>query len=405
MTDQTPAPCGGAPYAADPRAGRGRRISENPSSVRTDFQRDRDRIIHSSAFRRLALKTQVFLPDEGDHFRTRLTHTIEVAQIARTITRALGLDDDLGEALALAHDLGHTPFGHTGEDALDESLAAFGGFDHNAQTLRIVVLLERRYPGFNGLNLTWDTLDGLLKRGGPIGDIQGRQASWHRHGLLCFAVDDEWTRAFDRAPYPSAEAQAAAVADDIAYNAHDIEDGLQAGLFTLDDVDEVALLERVKTSVVLSHPGISDDLIVRGLTRELVGVFVEDTIAESRKRLAEAKPDSPEAIRVLDHPVVSLSPAMTAASDAIKAFLYARMYRHPRLVNVRSRAKQIVRDLAGKLLSEPWQLPPEWRPLEGSNPQTETEHARRVADYVAGMTDRYATAEHRRLFDATPELR
>ena len=367
------------------------------------FQRDRDRIIHSSAFRRLALKTQVFLPDEGDHFRTRLTHTVEVAQITRTLTRALGLDDDLGEALALAHDFGHTPFGHTGEDALDEAMRAYGGFDHNAQTLRTVVLLERRYPQFDGLNLTWDTLDGLLKRGGASAT---RRAGvlWHHDGLACFAQDDEWTQAFARFPSPSGEAQAAAVADDIAYNAHDIEDGLQAGLFSLSDLDDVDVLHSVKGALLEAHPGLDDDLVTRGVTRELVGLFVEDAIAESRRRLAAAAPDSADAVRGLDSPVVMLSPAATLASDAIKAFLFDHMYRHPRLLTVRMRAKQIVRDLAEKLLSEPQHLADEWRPAAEAGP-TPYEHARRVADYVAGMTDRYAEAEHRRLFDETPVLR
>ncbi|MCW6510823.1 deoxyguanosinetriphosphate triphosphohydrolase [Lichenifustis flavocetrariae] len=393
-----------APYAADPERGRGRRIPETSSATRTAFQRDRDRIVHSSAFRRLALKTQVFLPEQGDHYRTRLTHTIEVAQIARTIARALGLDDDLTEALALAHDLGHTPFGHTGEDALDAVMRPFGGFDHNAQTLRILTLIERRYPNFDGLNLTWDTLDGLISRGGDPVMRNERQSEWHRQGLACFHDDDSWSRSFSRFPSPSAEAQVAAVADDIAYNAHDMEDGLEAGLFSLDDLREVALPAQVKAALRAASPGLPDDLLVRGLTRELVGIFVEDAIAESRRRLADARPDHADAVRSLSGPVVALSPAMAEASDRIKSFLFAHMYRHPRLVSVRIRARQIVKDLAEKYVSDPLLLPPEWR----TQPDllADPRHcARRVSDYIAGMTDRFAVADHQRLFDDTPDLR
>ena len=392
-----------APYAADPQRGRGRRVLEPVSATRTTFQRDRDRIIHSSAFRRLALKTQVFLPDEGDHFRTRLTHTVEVAQITRTITRALRLDDDLGEALALAHDVGHTPFGHTGEAALDVAMQAYGGFDHNAQTLRVLVLIERRYPTFDGLNLTWDTLDGLIKRG-PTAAAFDQQTRWHRQGLACFEAQDQWTSDLFRYPQPCAEAQAADVADDIAYNAHDIEDGLNAGLFNLDDLDEVELLATVKRRIVDLYPGIDDRLVIAGVTRELVGLFIEDAIRESGERISAARPDNADAVRALDHRVIGLSAPMLAASEATKAFLFSRMYRHPRLLQVRTRAKQIVEDLAGRLMTEPACLPATWHGLGGAA-RSEQDHARHVADYIACMTDRYAEAEHRRLFDATPELR
>lgn len=394
----SPATC--AAYAVDAATGRGRRVWEAPSATRTDFQRDRDRVIHSAAFRRLALKTQVFLPDFGDHYRTRLTHTIEVAQIARTIARALRLDEDLTEALALAHDLGHTPFGHTGEDALDTAMQAYGGFDHNAQTLRIVTLIERRYPTFDGLNLSWDTLDGLINRSGDARERSAQWSAWHHGDLACLAAQDAWCRSLGSFPNPAAEAQAAAVADDIAYNAHDVEDGLQAGLFTLADLDAVRLLAEMKTALRVEQPGLADDLLVRALTRDLVGRFVEDAVAESRARLARLTPGSADAVRERSEPVVALSAARIEDSRQLKAFLFERMYRHPSLVVVRRRAWTIVRDLAAKLLAEPGLLPPEWRAADRS----EAAHARRVADYVAGMTDRYAVAEHRRLFDATPDL-
>lgn len=379
---------------------RGRAINEAPSASRTAFQRDRDRIIHSTAFRRLALKTQVFLPNEGDHYRTRLTHTIEVAQITRTLTRALGLDDDLGEALALAHDFGHTPFGHTGETALDEVLETFGGFDHNAQTLRVVTLLERRYSDFFGLNLTWETIDGLLKRGGRRPD-QHHQP-WFRGDLQCFDPESPWARAFDDGLQPSAEAQVAAVADDIAYNAHDLEDGLDAGLFTLADLDEVPVLAATKRALVEAHPGIAEDLLVRGMARQVVGRFVEDVIAESRRRLAVVGARSVDDIRGEAVPMVGLSLELAEDSEQLKRFLFARMYRHPRLLHLRMKSRQTVLELALALLDDPRLLPSEWQdPAVGRGT---VQHARRVADYVAGMTDRFAAAEHRRLFDGTREL-
>lgn len=391
-----------APYAADAGTTRGRRVPEAVSPTRSAFARDRDRIIHSAAFRRLALKTQVFLPDFGDHYRTRLTHTIEVAQIARTIARALGLDEDLTEALALAHDLGHTPFGHTGEDALDAALKSFGGFDHNAQTLRIVTLIERRYPDFDGLNLTWDTLDGLVNRSGHAQARSAQWSVWHHGGLACLRGDDEWCRLLGAFPNPSAEAQVAAVADDIAYNAHDVEDGLQAGLFGLGDLEAVPVLADTRRALRAEHPGLDDTLLARGITRELVGVFVEDAIAESRLRLSRAEPLGADAVRQSAEPVVALSPTRQDDSRELKRFLFEHMYRHPRLVAVRKRAWRIVHDLAARMLDEPDALPIPWRADgEGAGP---TAHARRVADYVAGMTDRHAVAEHRRLFDDTPDL-
>lgn len=389
-----------APYRSRPDESRGRFFAEPPSATRTAFQRDRDRIVHAAAFRRLALKTQVFLPDEGDHYRTRLTHTIEVGQITRTLTRALGLDDDLGEALALAHDLGHTPFGHTGEDALSEAMRAFGGFDHNAQTVRVVTLLEHRYPTFPGLNLSWETMEGLTARGGRLSIVADATSAWFRAGVPCLASGG-WAKDFDATRHASAEAQAAALADDIAYNAHDLEDGLQAGLFGLEDLDSVPLLAATRDTLSAT-PGMDRDLLVRGLARELVGLFVEAAIAESRRRLDEARPESADDVRRADRSLIALSAPLAAASDAIKAFLFARMYRHPKLIDTRLRASQIVKDLAFRLLEAPNLLPAEWRSGGREEPLA---HARRVTDYVAGMTDRFAMAEHRRLFDATPELR
>ena len=396
------APPGLAPYAAHAESSRGRRVPEAASPTRSAFARDRDRIIHSTAFRRLALKTQVFLPDFGDHYRTRLTHTIEVAQIARTIARALGVDEDLTEALALAHDLGHGPFGHTGEDALQAVLEPFGGFDHNAQTLRIVTLIERRYPAFDGLNLTWETLNGLINRSGEARLRPARWSAWHHDGLGCLAGNDDWCRTLGTFPNPSVEAQVAAVADDIAYNAHDVEDGLQAGLFTLADLEAVPVMSAVKTTLDAAEPALDDMLLVRGITRELVGVFVDDVIGESQRRLTCAEPTSADAVRRMPEPVVTLSPTRQDDSRRIKAFLFEHMYRHPRLVAVRRRARTIVQDLATRMLADPEALPAAWR--AGSDSRDPGAHARRVADYIAGMTDRHAVAEHRRLFDATPDL-
>lgn len=378
-------------------------MPEGLSATRSPYQRDRDRIIHSTAFRRLALKTQVFLPEEGDHYRTRLTHTIEVAQITRTLTRSLGLDDDLGEALALAHDFGHTPFGHTGEEALDAVMRPFGGFDHNAQTVRVVTLLERRYPRFPGLNLTWDMLEGLLKRGGRRTLEADGRAEWFRSGVPCLS-DTDWTGGFDATPQASGEAQAAALADDIAYNAHDLEDGLQAGLFGLDDLDAVPLLKLTRDGLRAADPGLDDDLVIRGLARELVGLFVVDAIAESRRRLGEAQPTSVAEVRGTERALIALSEPLTVASEAIKTFLSGHMYRHPRLLDMRASSKRVVHDLAKRFLETPDLLPSHWR-LSADADWRGSHHARRVTDYVASMTDRFAMAEHRRLFDALPDLR
>ncbi len=391
-----------APYAACESGSPGRLLPENSSATRTEFQRDRDRIIHSSAFRRLALKTQVFLPDEGDHYRTRLTHTIEVAQIARTISRALALDEDLTEALALAHDLGHSPFGHTGEDALDRCVAAAGGFDHNEQTIRIVTELEKRYPTFDGLNLTWDTLEGLVKRNGPLIGPHAAKSAAGRIPAAILSLDARFGFSLDT--FPGAEAQVAAVADDIAYNAHDLEDGLDAGLFGLEDLQTVGCLAEILAGIASESPGLDRERTVRALVRTMVGVFVEDAIAEGRRRLEEAQPRDAWAVRRLGRPVVALSPDLEIRSRAVKRFLFARMYRHPRIMRVRAQSAAIVTELAERLIAAPQLLPAKWAAQAVAGPGAPAT-MRLVADYIAGLTDRGAVAEHRRLFAVTPDLR
>lgn len=389
-----------APYASAWRASRGRLVPEPVSRTRGEFQRDRDRVIHSTAFRRLAHKTQVFVPLQGDHFRTRLTHTIEVAQIARALARGLSLDDDLAEAVALAHDLGHTPFGHSGEDALDGMMAPWGGFDHNAHALRIVTRLERRYADFDGLNLSWEALEGLVKHNGPLTDGQGRLRAGSKRPLSAAIREYDRAHPLDLASFASAEAQAAAIADDIAYDAHDIDDGLRAGLFALDDLRSVDFLRDLLDEIAAWRPGLERVRVIHELGRRVITRFVEDALTESRRRLAAARPDGVDAVRRLDAPVVALSAPMRAADAAIKAFLYPQMYRHPRVMRVRAQADEVLRDLFRRFLASPADLPGEWRPAAADEPA----RARAVADYVAGMTDRYALAEHRRLFATTPDL-
>ena len=393
-----------APYSCDPSASRGRLHPEPASPTRSEFQRDRDRVIHSTAFRRLTHKTQVFIHHEGDHFRTRLTHTIEVSQIARAVARSLGLDEDLAEAVALAHDLGHTPFGHTGEDALDACLAADGGFDHNAQALRVVTRLERRYGAFDGLNLTVETLEGLVKHNGPLlapgGEPTGRYAP---RGVPSAIVDYDAAHLLGLASHASAEAQAAAVADDIAYNAHDLDDGLRAGILDPEELREVAFLDELLRDVDRAWPGLDASHRTHELTRRVITRFVEDVLNASAARLRELAPRSSEAIRAADRSVVGFSAAMEAADRSIKAFLFPKLYKHPRLMTVRRDAEAVVRNIFERLTAEPGLLPDDWR--DGFAGAPETRVRRRVADYIAGMTDRYAMAEHRRLFGSAPELR
>ena len=393
-----------APYASDPGQSRGRLHPEPPSKSRSPFRRDCDRIIHATAFRRLKHKTQVFVFDEGDHYRTRLTHTLEVAQIARALARALGLDEDLAEALALAHDLGHPPFGHAGERALSECLAAFGGFDHNAQTLRVVTALERRYPTFDGLNLTWETLEGLVKHNGPLVDRQGGPLGRYReHGVP--ETIQQYGRVQDLQlwSFPSVEAQLAAFADDIAYDAHDIDDGLRAGLFGLRDIAAVALPGEIIANIRATFPDLDNARTVHEFVRRLIGLLIEDVVAESRRRLAALAPRSADEVRAAPSAVVAFSPPVAAAERLIKSFLDGHMYRHERVKRVMDDAARVVRELFRRYSGSPENLPAEWSVgLEGLG---EAARVRRIADFIAGMTDRYALAEHERLFDSTPELR
>ena len=393
-----------APYACDPAQSRGRLYPEPVSRSRSAFRRDCDRIIHSAAFRRLKHKTQVFVFDEGDHYRTRLTHTLEVAQIARALARSLRLDEDLAEALALAHDLGHPPFGHAGERALDECLAAVGGFDHNAQTLRVVTALERRYPSFDGLNLTWETLEGLVKHNGPLTERSGAPLGRYRqHGVPDTILDYGWLQDLQLWSFASAEAQLAALADDIAYDAHDIDDGLRAELFRLDDIAALALPGRIVADIHRAYPQIDPGRLVHEFIRRLIGLLIEDVVAETERNLVALAPKSADDIRQASAAVASFSPATEEAERAIKSFLKTRMYRHVRVVRVMDDAAAVLRRLFARYDACPADLPAEWG--EGLAALPRAARARRIADFIAGMTDRFALAEHARLFDSAPELR
>lgn len=386
-----------SPFAVDHRAARGRLLPESPSPTRTEFQRDRDRIIHSTAFRRLKHKTQVFVEHEGDHYRTRLTHTIEVSQIARALARTLGLDEDLAEALALAHDLGHTPFGHAGEDALDALMKAEGGFDHNAQALRIVTSLEKRYAAHDGLNLTWETLEGLVKHNGPLLDAQGKPVGrYAKHGISLAILQYDRMHPLDLASHASAEAQVAAIADDIAYNAHDIDDGLRAGLFKAQDLRAVPLIAGMLDEIDAAWPGLDDSRVAHEIMRRVITRLVEDAGAESERRLIALSPRNAADIRAASTPVVAFSDAMAAQEKLLKAYLFEHMYRAPRILKQRAAASKVMEALFAHYLGHPADMGE-----AGSGQVT----PRRVADYIAGMTDRFALQEFQRLFDETPPLR
>ncbi|HMF05971.1 MAG TPA: deoxyguanosinetriphosphate triphosphohydrolase [Methylocella sp.] len=395
-----------APYAADAARSRGRLMPEPDSPSRSPFQRDRDRIIHCTAFRRLALKTQVFVPHEADHFRTRLTHSLEVGQIARSLARALGLDDDLAEALALAHDLGHTPFGHTGEDVLDELMVPYGGFDHNAQTLRIVTKLERRYAAFDGLNLTWETLEGIVKHNGPLLKHDGCLAERQGKRGLAPAIG-EFNAVFDLklSHYASAEAQAAALSDGIAYNAHDLDDGLRAGLIDLEQTGEVDLLRAMAREISALYPRIEPFRAIHELVRRTITFFIEDALTESRRRIAASDVASAEDVRALGEPLIGFSQAALDADASLRTFLCENIYRHKRLSHIRRDAAEIVRNLFVRFFAAPDLTPDEWALAIAKEDAAEARRARIVCDYIAGMTDRYALAEHRRLFGDAPDLR
>ena len=388
MSSRALAPRAGflASVACDPQASRGRLHKESEAATRTAFQRDRDRIIHCGAFRRLKYKTQVFVYSEGENYRTRLTHSLEVAQIARSIARFMGLNEDLAEALALAHDLGHTCFGHAGEDALKECLADYNGFDHNAQSLRIVTKLEQRYAAFDGLNLTWETLEGLVKHNGPVtGGVPLAITAYNAgHDL-------------ELATWPGAEAQVAAVSDDIAYNAHDFDDGLRAGLFALDQVMDLPVVGQGFRAVAGRYPGLDRNRLIHESLRAVIAAMVDDIIAETERRFAALKPASAAGVRALGQPLVGFSAAMAADVRVLKDFLFARMYRHTKVNRMTSKARRVVKNLFELLFAEPQLLPEDWRGDTLAPGTLKT--ARRVADYIAGMTDRFALDEHARLFD------
>ncbi len=388
MTLSFPAPL--APYAAKSAESRGRRHPEPESPTRTAFQRDRDRVIHSVAFRRLMHKTQVFVSHEGDHYRTRLTHSLEVAQISRSLARTLKLDEDLAECVALAHDLGHPPFGHTGEDALKERMAAYDGFDHNAQTLRLLTKLERRHAGFDGLNLTWETLEGVVKHNGPL---EGPAAA-KREPLPAAIVEYAQTHDLWLATHAGLEAQVAAIADDIAYNNHDVDDGLRAGLFTIADARGLPLVGPALSDVEEKHPAAAPEILIAEAVSALIGAMVDDVVEETRARLAVLKPNHADDIRRAGRQIVAFSDRLRPKLDGLRAFLHQNMYRHERVNRARSEAKEIVRALFDRLMSDPGALPADWLARAAVGPGS---RARAVCDYIAGMTDRFAMREHERL--------
>ncbi|MBD3788227.1 MAG: deoxyguanosinetriphosphate triphosphohydrolase [Sphingomonadales bacterium] len=392
------------PYACHPEASRGRLFPESMSTFRSPFQRDRDRIIHSSAFRRLKHKTQVFVEHEGDYYRTRLTHTIEVAQVARTIAAALGLNTDLAEAVALAHDLGHPPFGHTGEDALAVLMEPYGGFDHNAQALRIVTRLERHYAGFDGLNLTWETLEGIAKHNGPAISDRGGSHSFPTRAELPYAlaeVDALWDLELET--NASAEAQVAAVADDVAYNHHDLHDGLRAGLFTEADLCELPMIGECFETVDRMYPGLDATRRRHEALRRVFGVMVEDVIAVAQNRLASLCPQSVDDIRGMEGPIIRFSKPLYQSLKVVKMFLFERMYRAPSVVVERKRVTAMINGLFPLFMERPELLPEDWQgdvaQARARGNEGATELARLVLDYVAGMTDRFAIQEYHRLID------
>lgn len=395
-----------AVYACVPEASRGRLYDEAPSRTRSPFRRDCDRVIHSTAFRRLKHKTQVFVFHEGDHYRTRLTHSLEVAQIARAIARQLGLDEDLTETLALAHDLGHPPFGHAGERALDACLQQHGGFDHNAQSLRVVTALEHRYPRFDGLNLTWETLEGIVKHNGPLIDCAGAPLGHYRHRGLPVGIA-EFNARFDLElwSHASLEAQVAGIADDIAYDAHDIDDGLRAGLFCIDDLKAIPLTAHMIDEIDARYPGLDDARRGAELVRELISCLIGATVSEAERRLGHRQPQSAQAVRDAAEPMIAFPPDIAAAEAMIKAFLKLHMYRHTRVMRVMGDAASVVTDLFEHYRACPHDLPTEWLPADGAEDENQTARLRRICNFIAGMTDRFALTEHQRLFASTPELR
>ncbi len=390
MPDTTYRPPVRAPYSEDWSHSRGRRFVEADSATRTPFARDRDRIIHASAFRRLKEKTQVFVAHEGDNFRTRLTHSLEVAQIARSIAKAMGLDDDLAETIALAHDIGHPPFGHAGEDELHACMQDHGGFDHNVQTFRVVVELERRYPHFHGLNLTWETLEGIIKHNGPVAEKLSKP-SWRA------IADYDQEHDLGLGTWASAEAQVAALADDIAYNNHDVDDGVRAGLFNMQELAEVPLIGPIIKATSDELPGIEPRILRLEAVRRMIGAMIDDVITETRRRALKEGVCSSDEVRAMTRALVAFSPDMAEDLGRLREFLMERMYRHYRVNRTRSQARRVLKEMFQLFCAEPDVLPPLWagRVHAAENAQG---RAQVVCDYIAGMTDRFAIDEHRKLF-------
>jgi len=391
-----------AVYASRPEDTRGRLYPEVPSKTRGAFERDRDRIIHSTAFRRLKFKTQVFVYSEGDHYRTRLSHSIEVAQVARSLARLLKADEDLAETCALAHDLGHTPFAHVGEDALKECMQPYGNFDHNDQTLRIVTLLEKKYPHFDGLNLSWESLEGLVKHNGPV-IKKGKKSKLE---ITLNALKDEMDLMLGT--YASIEAQIAGLADDIAYNSHDLDDGLAAGLFTLKDLEEVSWVQEIIAAKRKEFSGIDEKLVEQEVIRDVMGAYVHDVLNESKRRIAALKPKSADDVRHASSMTISMSDAMKKRDRALRDFLWAHFYRHHHVSRVRLKSFRIVQDLFGAFMAHRRCLPPDWLKQVENVPKgwdAQVWKARSVADYIASMTDRMALLEHEDLFDAYKAIR
>lgn len=387
-----------APYATKAGETRGRFIAEPPSETRTEFQRDHDRIIHSGAFRKLRNKSQVFIENEGDYYRTRLTHSLEVSQIARSISRALGLNEDLTEAIALAHDLGHTCFGHTGEAALAEVMKPYGGFSHNEQTFRILTKLERRYMNFDGLNLTWETLEGIAKHNGPL--------SPESPDNPIPQTIAEFNKEFDLelSTYPGPEAQVAALADDIAYNSHDIDDGYRAGFFGFDELMKLPLFGPILETTKKHNPEAEDDRVMHAVVRQVIGSMVTDMLDTTRANLLTLKPKSAAEVRKAKQPIVKFSFGMQQQIATLRAFLRDRMYEHSKVNRVRAKAERIVKEMFYFLMEKPNCLPNPWYKSLRDREGDEKFRARHIADYIAGMTDRYAVMEHRRLFSTETML-
>jgi dGTPase len=392
---------GRASFASNPWKSRGRLYEEESSPTRSEFQRDRDRIVHTTAFRRLKHKTQVFISPDGDHYRTRLTHTIEVAQVARALARALRIDEDLAEGVALVHDFGHTAFGHTGEDALSELLKPYGGFDHNAQSLRIVTKLERRYARYDGINLSWESLEGLVKHNGPLIDASGKGIKGE---VPLPIVEYCQQQDLEIGSFASLEAQVAAIADDIAYNTHDIDDGLRSGYLTLEMLEEVPFLKGLMDEIRTAYPNLDRHRFGHELTRRQITRMVEDVIATSQANLAELRPNGVDDIRAASMTIAGFSSEMIETDRQIKKMLFARIYRHPEIMRIRADATSIITDLFNLYMNKPEEMKSDFW-VDGVQGLSEAARARHVGDYLAGMTDSYAMRSHQRLFDHTPDLR